>query len=306
MKPISVNMDTIDDRNAVIQPLNKFWYSNKVAAMDMLRLDLLHPVVSGNKWYKLRLNVAAAKEKGFKTLLTFGGGYSNHLVATAFAAQMFGLRSIAIVRGRHDTLTPTLEDCRRYGMKLIFVTREDYRNKNEPDWLKGLVDQFDDLYIVPEGGANERGRTGAGLISWYIDKAYTHVVTAIGSGTTLAGLRIKLPAHQEMLGFAPMKQGAYLKDHIDEHLDDDKRRCWKIFDSWHFGGFGKWNRELVDFMNDFYRENHIPLDMVYTAKMMYGMRELLLDNYFSVSDRVLCIHSGGVQGNVSLKDELIY
>ena len=200
MKTISANMDTIDDRNAVIEPLNKFWYGNKVAVMDMLRLDLLHPIVSGNKWYKLRLNVDAAKEQGRTTILTFGGGYSNHLVATAYATRMFGLKSVAIVRGRHDELTPTLEDCKRYGMELIFVTREDYKNKNEPDWLRELVEHFDDLYIVPEGGDNERGRAGAGLISWYIKNTYTHVVTAVGSGTTLAGLRAKLPEQQFMLG----------------------------------------------------------------------------------------------------------
>jgi 1-aminocyclopropane-1-carboxylate deaminase len=299
-------MDTIDDRNAVVQPLSRFWYGNKVAAMDMLRLDLLHPIVSGNKWYKLRLNVDAARDMGYKTILTFGGGYSNHLVATAYAARMFGLGAIAIVRGRYDVLTPTLQDCIAYGMQLIFVTQEDYKNKDQPDWLRTLVDHFDELFIVPEGGANERGRTGAGLISWYIDAGYTHIVTAVGSGTTLAGLRARLPVSQYMLGFAPMKQGQYLKDHINAHLPDDKKDAWSLFDKWHCGGFGKWNTALTAFMNEFYKANHIPLDIVYTGKMMLGMQELLDDNFFSVSDRILCIHSGGLQGNVSARSSLIY
>ena len=306
MKPTSENTDTIDDRKAVIQPLRKFWYGNKVAALDMLRLDLLHPIVSGNKWYKLRLNVDAAGEQGYKTILTFGGGYSNHLVATAYTAHKFGLASIAIVRGRYDKLTPTLEDCVRYGMELIFVTQEDYKNNQEPDWLRGLVNHFDELYIIPEGGANERGRTGAGLISWHVTSTYTHILLSVGTGTTLIGLRNKLPAGQQILGFAPMKQGNYLAESINTHLHEDKRACWQLFDRWHFGGFGKWNNQLLQFMNDFYSEHHIPLDMVYTGKMMYGVQELLNDNFFSVSDRILCIHSGGQQGNVSVKNELVY
>jgi len=267
---------------------------------------LLHPVVSGNKWYKLRLNVDYAKENNYTTLLTFGGGYSNHLVATAFAARMFGLKSIAIVRGKYPELTPTLRDCTEYGMKLIFVTKEDYNNNNEPEWLRELVDEFDELYIVPEGGANERGRLGAGLIQFHIGEQYTHVITAVGSGTTLAGLRNKLPAEQHMIGFAPFKNGAYLKDQINQHINEDKKTTWELISHDPFGGFGKWNDTLVDFMNDFYRENKIPLDIIYTAKMCFNLQQLLMDNYFSSCDNLLVIHSGGLQGNVSVRNKLIF
>jgi len=274
--------------------------------MDMLRLDMLHPIVSGNKWFKLRLNLAYAEDNGFKTLLTFGGGFSNHLVATAFAARMHGVKSVGIVRGKYNVLTPTLQDCVNYGMQLIFVTKEDYNNKHEPTWLKGLVDQFDELYIIPEGGANERGRAGAGLIDRYISDKYTHIVTAVGSGTTLAGLRNRLKAEQRILGFAPFKDGQYLVSHINEHVVEDKRQAWQLFDNWHVGGFGKWNAGLIDFMNDFYNQNKVPLDIIYTGKMMLGMQQLLADNFFSSSNKVLCIHSGGLQGNISVKDKLIY
>ena len=306
MRPISENTDTIDDRKAVIQPINKFWYENKVAAIDMLRLDLLHPVVSGNKWYKLRLNVADAQEKGYKKLLTFGGGFSNHLVATAYAARMFGLQSVAIVRGKHEVLTPTLRDCVDYGMELIFVTREDYNNKHMPEWLAGLVADFDSLYIIPEGGANEKGRAGAGLISWYIHDHYTHIATAVGSGTTLVGLRNKLPATYMLMGYAPMKDGKYMQAVMNEHIEPALQDKWQLFDEWHFGGFGKCPKELIGFINDFYRETTILLDIVYTGKMMYGIKQQLSDNYFSSSDRILCIHSGGLQGNVTVKEALIF
>jgi 1-aminocyclopropane-1-carboxylate deaminase len=299
-------MDIIDDRLAVIQPLSKFWYEQKVARMDMLRLDLLHPVVSGNKWYKLRLNVKHAIENGFKTIVTSGGGFSNHLIATAFTANRFGIKSVGIVRGKYDVLTPTLKACVAEGMELIFVTQEDYKNSHQPEWAANIVAHFDEIMIIPEGGANEWGRTGAGLLSRFIKDDYTHVVVSVGTGTTLIGLRNKISEQQQILGFVPMKNGVYLKGNIGSHLAPGKEKNWQLFDDWHFGGFGKWNNELLGFMNDFYRENNIPLDIVYTSKMMFGVREMLADNSFSSCDKLLCIHTGGLQGNVSVRGELIY
>jgi 1-aminocyclopropane-1-carboxylate deaminase/D-cysteine desulfhydrase-like pyridoxal-dependent ACC family enzyme len=299
-------MVIIDDRLAVIQPLSKFWYQKKVDTLDMLRLDLLHPVVSGNKWYKLRLNLKHAIEGGFKTVVTSGGGFSNHLIATAFTARAFGLKSVGIVRGKYDTLTPTLEQCKNEGMELIFVTQEDYKNQHEPDWARNLVAHFDETLIIPEGGANEWGRAGAGLLNRFIKDDYTHIVVAVGSGTTLTGIRNKTNEHQHILGFVPMKQGGYLKGYISDHLQPEKNKNWQLFEEYHFGGFGKWNDELLGFMNDFYRENNIPLDLVYTSKMMYGIQRLLADNYFCSADKILCIHSGGLQGNVSVRGKLCY
>ncbi len=299
-------MDIIDERLAVIQPLNKFWYQKKVTALDMLRLDRIHPVISGNKWFKLRLNMKYATEHNFKTIVTFGGGFSNHLIATAFTARKFGLASVGIVRGKYDRLTPTLKACRDEGMELIFVTKEDYKDRHEPDWANELVRHFDEILFVPEGGANEWGRAGAALLNRFVSSDYTHVITAVGSGTTLAGLRNGLPIEQQMLGLVPMKGGDYLQHNIAVHLHEGKDKNWQLIDDYHFGGFGKWNKELLRFMNDFYTENKIPLDIVYTSKMMYGVHQMLLNNDFSVSDRILCIHSGGLQGNNSIQNELIY
>lgn len=299
-------MDIIDDRLAVIQPLNKFWYQNKVAGLDMLRLDLLHPVVSGNKWYKLRLNVQHAIDHGFKTIVTSGGGFSNHLIATAFTAKRFGIKSVGIVRGKYNVLTPTLQACVAEGMELIFVTQEDYKNNHQPEWAANIVAHFDEIMIIPEGGANEWGRAGAGLLNRFIKEDYTHIIVSVGTGTTLTGLRSKTNTRQHILGFAPMKKGTYLKDDISTHLAPEKNKNWQLFDEWHFGGFGKWNSELLVFMNDFYKENNIPLDIVYTSKMMYGVREMLLNNSFSSCDKLLCIHTGGLQGNISVQADLSY
>ncbi len=299
-------MGIIDESRAIIQPLNRTWYGDRVAALDMLRLDLLHPVVSGNKWYKLRLNVQHAIDAGYKTIITPGGGYSNHLIATAFAAKMFGLKAIGVVRGRYDVLTPTLEACKANGMDLVFVTQEDYANRHQPEWAQKLVDNFDEIFMIPEGGANEWGRAGAGLINRFIGSSYTHIAVSVGTGTTMIGLRNKLDNYQQILGFAPMKHGTYLNTYIKEHLKIDKDTNWQLFDEWHFGGFGKWNNELLQFMNDFYRANDIPLDIVYTSKMMFGIGQMLQNNVFAEGDRILCIHSGGLQGNVSVKSELVY
>lgn len=293
-----------EDR-VIIQSLHPAYHQRKVATVDMLRLDLVHPIVCGNKWYKLRLNVLHAQDHGFKTILTFGGGYSNHLIATAFTARKAGLRCIGIVRGQYPVLTPTLKSCAEEGMELIFVTKEDYERQGEPEWEKELASKFDDLYIIPEGGANEWGRKGAGLITKFIKNDYTHVLLSVGSGTTMCGIRNKLPTSQYVLGFAPMKGGAYLESHIKPHLYDGQDANWQVFDSWHFGGFGKQTPGLVAFMNEFYDTHNIPLDIIYTSKMMYGLRDMIGQEYFKPEDKLLAIHTGGLQGNVSVEG-LVY
>jgi 1-aminocyclopropane-1-carboxylate deaminase len=299
-------MAIIDERLAVIQPISKFWYESKVAGLDMLRLDRLHPVISGNKWYKLRLNLAYAADHGFRTIVTFGGAYSNHLIATACAAQQFGLKSVGIVRGQHATLSTTLLQCQENGMELIFVTHEDYSQRHQPEWAQSLVAHFDEILIIPEGGANERGRLGAGLITRFINNTYSHVILSVGTGTTLAGLREKLNPEQYVIGFVPMKQSQEQHQYISDHLSPGKENTWTLVNDTHFGGFGKTNDELVRFMNDFYADNKIPLDIVYTSKMMYQLQQMLSDNYFNSCDRILCIHTGGLQGNSSVQSSLKY
>jgi 1-aminocyclopropane-1-carboxylate deaminase len=248
-----------------------------------------------------------AQEHGYKTIVTAGGGYSNHLVATAFTAKRFGIASVGIVRGQYDKLTPTLEACKAEGMELIFVTKDAYNNRDMPGWEKEFVRHFDEILFVPEGGANEMGRAGAALLNRFIGDQYTHVVVAVGTGTTMVGVRNSIAPHQQVMGFAPMKGGSYIRHYVENHLHPDRKLNWMLIDEFHFGGFGKWNRELLDFMNDFYTENKVPLDIVYTSKMMFGLHQMLMDHQFSATtDRILCIHSGGLQGNVSVQRELIF
>ncbi len=284
-----------------VQPLNKEWYQGKVTQMDMLRLDEVHTVISGNKWYKLKYNVEQLAKRGYKGVLTFGGAYSNHLIATAATAYKYDLKSVGIVRGEElaNNLSPTLKQCIAYGMELVFVSRSEYRQKSDVEYLNTLQAKYGALYIVPEGGANELGRLGAKEIGEMIPNDYTHVCVSVGTGTTMAGIASSVDAR--VLGYAPMKGGQYLKENLKEWV---KENNYELFDDWHFGGFGKHKPELIGFINEFYNLNKIPLDIVYTAKMMYGINEQLTNGLFSIDAKVLCIHTGGLQGNISVSAQL--
>lgn len=301
-------MATIPECEPFVQPLNLDWYQGCVEAISMLRLDVIHPVVSGNKWYKLQHYLKAVQETGAKGILTFGGAYSNHLVAAAAAAQASGLKSIGIVRGLHaaDSLTPTLKDCVSFGMQLVFVTKEEYNRKYNTDYHTALNEKYTGYYIVDEGGAGELGVKGSETIAGYIPEGYTHICVSSGTGTTLCGMRRALNKQVNVSGYVPMKGGAYIREDINNYLPEHLHNSYTLFDDWHFGGFGKQNDELVDFMNGFYWANNIPLDIVYTGKMMFGIQQQLLARYFPKNARLLCIHTGGLQGNSTIKGKLVY
>lgn len=307
MRTTCASMDIIDEQQAVIQPLDAGWYEGRVAAVDMLRLDLLHAVISGNKWFKLKKNVAYALTNGYQTILTFGGAYSNHLVATAAAAKAYRLQSVGIVRGLHaaDALTNTLQECIAYGMRLHFETRTNYERKNDAGFQRQLSEQYVRTFVIPEGGANQLGREGAGEIAKLIPESYTHICLPVGTATTFTGLRNAMPLQQVLYGFAPMKQGRYLEKEIEEHVNASGP-VWQLFDDWHLGGFGKHSPSLVHFMNEFYEINQVPLDIVYTAKMMYGVKEMIVRGRFDSTSRILCIHTGGLQGNSSITRQLCF
>lgn len=293
-------MGTMDNASLPIRTLINGSFQPKVAALDMLRIDVLHPVVSGNKWFKLKYNLEEALQNKCTSILTFGGGYSNHLVAAAFAAQQANLASIGIIRGIYATATPTLLECEAYGMKLVYVPISEYKNKQDIHWLSTKVDSLEHTYIVPEGGANSLGRKGAALIGQYIAPEYSHIAVSVGSGTTLAGIHSVVQPHQQLLGFVPMKGGKGLINEINPWLSSPSPANIHLIDDYHFGGFGKYNQPLIEYMNQFYVEHNVPLDIIYTSKMMWGMEQLLQQGYFPNHSRILCIHTGGLQGNRSI------
>ena len=277
-------------------------------SLHMLRLDLIHPEISGNKWFKLKYNIEYAKEKGYKKILTFGGAYSNHIVATAAACKYLGLDSIGIIRGeKHVPLNHSLAFAQNCGMKLEFVSRELYRNKTDENFLKDLQVKYLDAYIIPEGGANNLAIKGCAEINQLIPGDTDLICLACGTGSTMAGIVSAANSNQEIIGFSALKGGDFLLDEVENFLKEETTSEVKfaINSSYHFGGYAKYNQQLIDFMNDFYSLTNIPLDFIYTAKMVYGLMDMIKSGEIS-SKRIVAIHTGGLQGNYTIKEKLIY
>lgn len=298
-------MDIDFTENILIEPIQSPILAAHHIHLNILRLDKIHPIISGNKWFKLKENFKRAISLEHSTILTFGGAYSNHLIATAAASKLFGLQSVGLVRGFHgkQIKTTTLLHCERLGMQLHFISREDYQKKDTEDFIAHLKNQFSNPYIIPEGGDNDDGIKGAQSIAAYIPKDSNLVSLAIGSGTTFCGIRNALPDHIAMMGFPVMKHGEYLHQKMGKNINAGLEN-WQLVTDYHFGGFAKHTQELIDFMNDFYNETNIPLDFVYNAKMMYGIFDLVRKNTIPPHTKILCIHTGGLQGNSAIQNQL--
>jgi 1-aminocyclopropane-1-carboxylate deaminase len=275
--------------------------------VDVLRLDLVHSVISGNKWYKLKYYLEACIKLGRKYLLTFGGAYSNHIVATAAAAKECKLESIGIIRGeRPAVLSHSLQSAIASGMQLFFISRAAYDLKDIPMIISDHFDS-DDIYIVPEGGYGKIGMQGATDIWNEIpDGKYDHIFAATGTGTMLAGLINNAPEHISITGVSVLKNNYSIENEIRALLPTHKNNFSILFD-YHFGGYAKKTPALLNFMNDWFLQTNIPSDFVYTGKLFFAVNELLQTNYFKPGESVLIIHSGGLQGNNSLpKGTLIF
>jgi 1-aminocyclopropane-1-carboxylate deaminase len=287
--------------------VDHFYFGEKDVAMDVLRPDLIHPVVSGNKWFKLKKYLEEARSQGKNNVLTFGGAYSNHIVATAFAAKASGLKSIGLIRGEEPAvLSPTLQEASSLGMKLYFLSRTAYRSKNIPTELSAEFD-LKDCYLVDEGGYGILGMEGVREMLKSIDtNYYSDFVCAIGTGTTMAGL-VRSGNNQRVTGISVLKKNFSLEDAVNALLPDSYRNSFVINHDYHFGGYARYNEELIAFMNETYRQKALPTDFVYTGKMFYAVDDLVKKDYFSAGSRILVIHSGGLQGNRSLpKGKLIF
>lgn len=296
-------MTTLFNPFCRIDSLPKF--SESSIMMDVLRLDLLDPVISGNKWYKLNYYLEEAMALG-KTIVTFGGAYSNHIVATAAAARKADLKSIGIIRGeRAPTLSPTLIQARDLGMEFIFTSRKDYMDKTIPETITSSEQEF---YIIPEGGRGHLGMKGAkDILLENKTDAYTHIVSAVGTGTTLAGLAAAANKGQQIIGISTLKNNFLLEADVEELLPPDKKNIVSILHDYHFGGYAKRTEELIRFMNDFFRQTAVPTDFVYTGKMVYAAMDLVRKQYFPPDSKILLVHTGGLKGNRSLpKGTLIF
>lgn len=280
--------------------LNHSLLQDKGIQVAILRLDQVHAMVSGNKFFKLKYNLQEAKRQGKNTILTFGGAFSNHIYATASAAHLLGMQSIGIVRGEDlDKNNPTLAHAQKMGMQLHFVDREDYRRKKSPEFLKSLETQFGEFYFIPEGGTNELAIQGTQEILKDVPLDFTHICVCIGTGGTFAGLASSLKSHQKLVGFSALK-GEFIHEEISNLLKSNQINSLgssEIKTDYHFGGYGKYKPELTEFLGWFYKQFKIPLDPIYTGKMMFGTWNLIEKDFFETGSKILVIHSGGLQGN---------
>ncbi|MDF2191767.1 pyridoxal-phosphate dependent enzyme [Paraflavitalea sp. CAU 1676] len=276
-------------------------WRDKGVRVAVLRLDLIHPVLSGNKWFKLKYHLQQAFQLQKKGILTFGGAYSNHLVATAIACNLEGLAAIGIVRGEEPAvLSHTLHDTKRYGMQIQYVPRSVFQH--EQALIDTLQQQYPDYLIVPAGGQSAAGVQGAAeILSLTNAASFTHVACAAGTGTMFSGIINSIAPHQQVLGFSSLK----LANHDDNSLlsmigQHSTSSSWQLIYDYHFGGYARKNDTLLAFMNQLYQATGLPTDFVYTGKLMYGLYDLIQQGYFQPGSEILAIHSGGLQGNRSL------
>lgn len=268
--------------------------------LQIKRLDLIHPLISGNKFYKLKDNIRTAQQQRYQQLLTFGGAYSNHIAATAAAGKLLNIPTIGIIRGEeleHQALNPTLTTAQQNGMQLHFVSRQEYRQRHEAEYLARLSAKFPYAYIIPEGGTNALAVQGCQEILSEKDlQTYDVICCAVGTGGTISGLINASAEQQQVIGFPALK-GDFLIQDIQHWT---QKSNWLLVQDYHFGGYAKVTPALLDFIQRFEQQYQIPLEPIYTGKMLFGLFELIKQNYFVKGSRILVIHSGGLQGKTSL------
>lgn len=277
----------------------------KNISLYLKREDLLHPIISGNKFRKLKYNLVEAKNQNQKVLLTFGGAFSNHIVAVAGAGKEFGYKTIGVIRGEelHDKIleNPSLLQAQQLGMQFEFVSRTTYRLKDNLDFIAQLKQKFGDFYLLPEGGTNHLAIKGCEeIITSPKDFEMTHICCSVGTGGTISGIINSSLHNQKIIGFSSLK-GDFLQKDIAKFANKNN---WSVNSEYHFGGYGKVTDELIDFINDFYLEHHIKLDPIYTGKMMFGVLDLIKNNYFQSNSKILAIHTGGLQGVLGMNKVL--
>ncbi len=316
----------IKEQAPLIQ-LNDSILSELNVQLFICQLYLTHPTINGNKWFKLKYNLQEAARLGHHTILTFGGAFSNHIYATAAACKEFGFNSIGIIRGeRTPELNSTLKFAESSGMHLHFTDRANYKTKHTESFLVRLKQQFGEFYLIPEGGANVLGVKGCREILRNVIQGgqdpessdnvscpldFDYVCCPCGTGTTLAGISLALKSHQKAMGFSVLKGGEFLKEDTDQfrkayshlfapvnsspdNVSPASIRDFHINADYHFGGYAKTNTILMKFIETFENQHFIPLDPIYTAKMMFGIYDLIGKGFFSSGSKIIAIHTGGL------------
>jgi len=265
--------------------------------LSVLREDKIHPLISGNKFRKLKYNLKAFEEGKYEGILTFGGAYSNHIAATAAAGREFGFRCIGVIRGEELAEkiieNPTLHFAASCGMELHFIPRTQYRNKNQSGFLKKIKSEFGNIFILPEGGTNEAAVRGCEEILNEKTSEFDYICCAAGTGGTVSGLIRSAEKHQKILIFPALKDSDFLIDVIKNY---STRSNYELIQKYHFGGYAKITDELIGFINSFKKETNVPLEPIYTGKMLLGIFDMMELKLFPKGSKVLAVHTGGLQG----------
>ena len=283
-----------------IEWISDAFIQEKECKVGMLRLDKIHPIISGNKYFKLKYYLEEAIKANRDTIITYGGYFSNHLHATAFACNLYGLKSVGYVRGLEpSSLNDTLKDCIKFGMELKFIPQGNF-NKIQQQMNDSLPEN---VQIIPMGGHGLLGMKGASeILNIENLKEFDYIIAAAGTGTMGGGLLDKLQKDQQLILISAVKNNYSIKEEILELIPTlaAKANQLSIYHEFHCGGFGKSNPILIEKMNWFYNQHQMPTDFVYTGKMILGFYELLRNNSIQKNSKILLIHSGGLQGNRSL------
>ncbi|WP_198943162.1 1-aminocyclopropane-1-carboxylate deaminase/D-cysteine desulfhydrase [Polaribacter tangerinus] len=302
---MNFNQQIISKNQQIILPL----LNQKKVTLFIKREDLIHPYVSGNKFRKLKYNISEAIKLKKKSIVTFGGAFSNHIAATAVAGKLAGLKTFGIIRGdelgknlaqtllENDTLRVAYEN----GMKFNFVSRELYRQKNSFGFIEKMKNKWGDFYLIPEGGTNCLAVNGCKEILTEEDANFDYICCAVGTGGTISGLINSLKKHQKVIGFPALK-GAFLSEEVKKYVV--KREHWKLQKGYHFGGYAKYNEALINFINSFKEQTGILLDPIYTGKMLFGILDLIAKDTFKENTKILAIHTGGIQGIAGINQQL--
>jgi 1-aminocyclopropane-1-carboxylate deaminase len=284
-----------------VHQIKNILFDDKGLEVFIKRDDMIHPIISGNKWRKLKYILLQAKAQNKTHLVTFGGAYSNHLLATAAAAAGFGFKATGIVRGE-EVQNDTLFLCRLHGMQLIFTNRENYRDK--PALFKKYFTDDTDAFFIDEGGASPEAAKGCSELVNELNQSYDHILCACGTGTTAAGIINGINQHNLSTQFNAIpvfKNGGFIKDEIDKFLLAPTN--YQLHTGYHFGGYGKTTNELIKFIKQFVTDTGIVIEPVYTGKMLYALYDLAAKDHFKPGSKILAIHTGGIWGLLGMKDK---
>jgi 1-aminocyclopropane-1-carboxylate deaminase len=294
--------------NSPLQTLHHPLFIQHKVQVKIKRDDLIHPQISGNKWRKLKFTLQQVKKNNFAGIVSFGGAYSNHIHALAYAGKHYNIPTSAIIRGEESYANnATLSQAQDWGMKLTFVDRKTYKKRDEPEYLSLLQNQYPNHLIVPEGGSNKLALQGVAEVITELNQQteFDYLLCPVGSGGTIAGLITGATAKQHILGIAVLKNAEYLCETIRQLLPEDckHKKQWQLLTDFHRGGYAKFNKPDIERITSFIKQSNIPFEPIYSGKMLLALFDLLAQNKFPANSRIVLLHTGGLQGLQGLAEQ---